>query len=309
MKQINNEAGMLSAMDDTYLTAKQAAAYLHFNEKKLYELANAREVPAAKVGGKWLFPRAMLDEWLLEQAHGGALTDRLLLAGSDDPWLTAAMTQLAASIGSQAFIAYAPNGTLPGLELLAQRRISACAIHWGPAARADTAHPALLRRYAGHDQWTLIRLAGREQGIILRPGIDAADLETLAGYDYRWAMRQGGAGSQHYLLTALTDRGFRAEDCTTVTTALSEREAAALVAQGVADCAPGTRGAAEEFGLDFLPLGWEAFDLAIPKALYFRRLFQQLLDTLGSETSRALAARLKGYDLSPLGRNLLTDVA
>jgi excisionase family DNA binding protein len=305
---MNHATGMLSTMDDTYLTAKQAAAYLHFNEKKLYELANAREVPAAKVGGKWLFPRAMLDEWLLEQAHGGALTDRLLLAGSDDPWLAAAMAQLAVSVGSKAFIAYAPNGTLPGLELLAQRRVSACAIHWGPATRADTAHPALLRRYASHDQWTLIRLARREQGIILRPGIDAVDLETLAGYDYRWAMRQGGAGSQHFLLTSLTDRGFRAEDCTTVSTALSEREAAALVAQGIADCAPGTRGAAGEFGLDFLPLGWEAFDLALPKTLYFRRLFQQLLDVLGSEASRALATRLKGYDLSPLGRNLLTNL-
>lgn len=295
--------------DSPYLTAKLAAAYLHINEKKLYELANARQVPAAKVGGKWLFPRAMLDEWLLEQAHGGALTDRLLLAGSDDPWLASAMSELAAKVGNTAFIAYAPNGTLPGLELLAQRRISACALHWGPVERSELAHPALLRRHAGHEQWTLIRLARREQGIILRPGIAVSDLETLAGYDFRWAMRQGGAGSQHYLLTALTDRGFRSEDCTTVATALSERQAAALVAQGVADCAPGTRGAAGEFGLDFLPLGWEAFDLALPKALYFRRLFQQLIDILGSEASRALAARLGGYDLTPLGRSTPLDQA
>lgn len=55
--------------DSPYLTARLAAAYLHINEKKLYELANAREVPAAKVGGKWLFSRALLDAWLLEQAH------------------------------------------------------------------------------------------------------------------------------------------------------------------------------------------------------------------------------------------------
>lgn len=295
------------APDSPYMTARQAAAYLHVNEKKLYELANARELPAAKVGGKWLFPRAMLDEWLLEQAHGGALTDRLLLAGSDDPWLASAVAQLAAGVGASAFIAYTPNGTLPGLDLLAQRRIGASALHWGPAARSDLQHPALLRRHAGHAQWTLVRLARREQGIIVRPGSNAADLETLAGYDYRWAMRQGGAGSQHFLLTALTDRGFRSEDCSTVATALSERQAAALVAQGVADCAPGTRGAAGEFGLDFLPLGWEAFDLALPKTLYFRHLFQQLLDTLGSGALRELAARLGGYDLTPLGRTIAVD--
>mgnify|MGYP000922638098 CR=1 FL=1 len=58
------------------LNARQAATYLQLNEKKLYELANSRELPAARVGGKWLFPRALLDEWLLEQAHGGALTER-----------------------------------------------------------------------------------------------------------------------------------------------------------------------------------------------------------------------------------------
>ena len=44
------------------LTAREAAAFLHLNEKKLYELANSREIPAARIGGKWLFPRALLEE-------------------------------------------------------------------------------------------------------------------------------------------------------------------------------------------------------------------------------------------------------
>ena len=77
------------------LTAREAAAFLHLNEKKLYELANSREIPAARIGGKWLFPRALLEDWLLEQAHGGALTDRLLITGSDDPLLAATTAALA----------------------------------------------------------------------------------------------------------------------------------------------------------------------------------------------------------------------
>lgn len=48
---------MSAGTDSPYLTARQAAAYLQINEKKLYELANGRELPAARVGGKWLFPR------------------------------------------------------------------------------------------------------------------------------------------------------------------------------------------------------------------------------------------------------------
>ena len=289
------------------LNARQAAAYLQLNEKKLYQLANSRELPAARVGGKWLFPRALLDEWLLEQAHGGALTDRLLLTGSDDPLLAATVAALAPELAAEAFVAYSPTGTLAGLELLARRRANACALHWGSDAHRASQHPMLLRRFPMHRHWTLVRLARREQGVILRPGLEVGGIETLAAFDYRWAMRQAGAGSRHFLESALADRGLRPEDCSVAAVAHTEREAAGLVARGEADCAPGTRAAAGEFGLDFLPLGWEAFDLALPREIMFRKLFQRLLQAYGSAPMAAVAERFGGYDLSPLGRVLALD--
>ena len=82
----------------------------------------------------------------------------------------------------------------------------------------------------------------------------------------------------------------------------AEREAAAQIAMGHADVAPGARGAATEFGLDFVPIGWEAYDLALHRAVYFRTLFQKLLDHLkGSECLR-LAHLLGGYDFSDMGQ-------
>lgn len=289
------------------LNAREAAAFLQLNEKKLYELANSRELPAARVGGKWLFPRALLEEWLLEQAHGGALTDRLLITGSDDPLLAATVGALAPALGGEAFVAYSPTGTLAGLELLARRRASVCALHWGGVEHSAQQHAMLLRRFAPHRQWALVRLALREQGVILRRGLEVDGIETLAAFDYRWAMRQPGAGSAHFLESALASRGFAAADCSAVATAHTEREAAALVAREDADCAPGTRAAAAEFGLGFLALGWEAFDLALPRDVLFRRLFQDLLAAHGDARSQALAQRLGGYDLSPLGRVLGLD--
>lgn len=289
------------------LNAREAAAFLQLNEKKLYELANSRELPAARVGGKWLFPRALLEEWLLEQAHGGALTDRLLITGSDDPLLAATVGALAPALGGEAFVAYSPTGTLAGLELLARRRASVCALHWGGVEHSAQQHAMLLRRFAPHRQWALVRLALREQGVILRRGLEVDGIETLAAFDYRWAMRQPGAGSAHFLESALASRGFAAADCSAVATAHTEREAAALVAREDADCAPGTRAAAAEFGLGFLALGWEAFDLALPRDVLFRRLFQDLLAAHGDARSQALANRLGGYDLSPLGRVLGLD--
>ena len=289
------------------LTAREAAAFLHLNEKKLYELANSREIPAARIGGKWLFPRALLEEWLLEQAHGGALTDRLLITGSDDPLLAATTAALAGALGAEGLVAYSPTGTVTGLELLARRRANVCALHWGDVAHSVHQHSLLLRRFGGCRQWALVRLALREQGVILRRGLDIGGIETLAAFDSRWAMRQAGAGSRHFLESALASRGFSVDDCSVVAEARTEREAAALIAREDADCAPGTRAAAAEFGLGFLSLGWEALDLALPREILFRRLFQDLLAAHGDLRSQTLARRLGGYDLTPLGRVLGLD--
>ncbi len=209
------------------LDTREAAAFLHLNEKKLYELAKNGELPAARVGGKWLFPRALLEEWLLEQAHGGALTDRLLITGSDDPLLSATVAALAPALGAEAFVAYSPTGTLAGLELLARRRANVCALHWGGVEHSVQQHAMLLRRFGPHRKWALVRLALREQGVILRRGLQVDGIETLAAFDYRWAMRQPGAGSAHFLESALASRGFSAADCSAVATAHTEREAAA----------------------------------------------------------------------------------
>ncbi|KON81617.1 helix-turn-helix transcriptional regulator [Azoarcus sp. PA01] len=293
-----------AALESPCLTAKQAAAYLHLNEKKLYELANSREIPAARIGGKWLFPRQLLDDWLLEQAHGGLFTDRLLIAGSGDPLLAAAVDALAPDLGAQALVAYSATGAVPGIEQLVRRRVELSLLHWGDAQHSLAQHATLLRSYPGHARWTLVRLALREQGVLVRPRFAGQPLEKLAGQDVRWAMRRAGSGSQHFLASALTDCGIRAEDCSAVTTARSEREAVALLARDEADCAPGSRAAASEAGLAFLALGWAALDVALPKEVFFRHLFQQLLARLGAPDLRDLAARLGGYDLTPLGHVL-----
>ena len=56
--------------EESYLTVRQLAQYVHLNEKKIYALIKEGRVPATKVSGKWLFPRRLVDEWLIESAHG-----------------------------------------------------------------------------------------------------------------------------------------------------------------------------------------------------------------------------------------------
>ena len=295
-------AVLMPQNNDAFMSVKQVAAYLQLNEKKVYALVNDGQIPATKVTGKWMFPRELIDRWMMDSAHGGLLTDRLVIAGSDDPLLYRIVTAFAHDINSLAQVSYTPTGTRLGLELLQASRVDVSALHWGPSAESRTRHPALLRQHPRHRNWVLIRAFSREQGLIVRPETAArgVDAEHLIGAGYRWVQRQAGAGAQRFFMEMRKMRGIDAALNVTVT-ALSEREAASAIVLDQADVAPGARAAAGEAGLGFIPLGLEAFDLALPRNIWFRRLFQDLLNRLQSGECRQIADRLGGYDFSESG--------
>lgn len=286
-----------------FMTVREVARYLRLNEKKVYELVNEGRIPATRLTGKWLFPRNLVDQWLMESSHGGLLTDRMVIAGSDDPLLYRAIMLLAAELRGQASISYAVTGTQLGLTLLARRRADLCGLHWGPEAESGQRHPALLRQYPQHEDWVLVRLLRREQGLIMAPELWAATgrFDQLFRPQVRWVERQEGAGSQRFLQEIIAQHGVDPADRRVTARAYSERDAAASIAMGHADVAPGIRAAAVEFGLDFQPIGWEAFDLALPRGVYFRTLFRRLLEQLRGTECQRLAQLLGGYDLAGVG--------
>lgn len=286
-----------------FLNTRQAAAYLQVNEKKVYALAAQGRIPATKVTGKWLFARDLLDQWLVESSHRGVLADRLIVTGSDDPLLERLLRRLGSALEGHALVSYSSLGTGLGLRLLASARADVCAIHWGRAEESAVRHAALVEGFRQHRHWAIVRAFRREQGLILPRGTPTGgDPRTLLAGARRFALRQEGSGSHRFLLEALADCGMRPEDLAAGGRALSEREAASMVARGEADLSAGARAAAGEFGLGFLALGEEAFDLVLSHEVYFRRLFQRLLEELSGASTRALAARLGGYDLGETGR-------
>ncbi len=283
-----------------FMSVRQVADYLHLNEKKIYALVREGKIPATKITGKWIFPRELVDRWLLESSHGGLLTDRLVVAGSDDPLLYHLVLHLARDVESRALVSYSPTGTRLGLGLLATGRADIAGVHWGPAEESHIRHPALLRQFRDHRDWLLVRAFRREQGLMVRPELREryADVAALLHAPLRWAMRQEGAGSQRFLQEALAAHDISDESLNASATALSEREAAAAIATGRADLAPGVRASAAEFGLAFLPMGWESFDFALRRGVYFRTLFQRLLDSLRTPEASTFASQLGGYDLT-----------
>ena len=255
-------AAVMMPQNDVFMSVKQVAAYLQLNEKKIYALVNEGKIPATKVTGKWMFPRELIDRWMMDSAHGGLLTDRLVIAGSDDPLLFRAVTAFARDVNALAQVSYTPTGTRLGLELLQANRVDVSALHWGPAAESRIRHPALLRQHTQHRNWVLIRAFTREQGLIVSQDLarQTDEPESLIGRDLRWVQRQPGAGAQRFMME-MRKASTATEAVNVTATALSEREAAAAIVLGQADIAPGARAAATEAGLGFVSFGLEALSL------------------------------------------------
>jgi putative molybdopterin biosynthesis protein len=287
-----------------FLDVRQVAQYLNLNEKKVYALVSEGRIPGTKVTGKWMFPRDLIDRWMMESSHGGLLSDRLIMAGGDDPLLHRVVRNLTRDAGARALVSYTATGTRLGLELLQAHRADACPMHWGPSEESHLRHPALLGQYGGHRRWVLIRAFRREQGVLLRPELanGGVDLGRLLRRPLRWAMRQEGAGARRFFDETLTRYGSEVRTLNAQVTALSERDAAAALVLGLADAAPGGRAAAAEMGLGFVSIGWESFDLALERGIYFRKLFQALIARLRDPETAQLARLLGGYDLAEAGR-------
>lgn len=44
------------------LTTREVARYVRLNEKKVYALVSEGQLPAARLSGKWLFPKHLIDQ-------------------------------------------------------------------------------------------------------------------------------------------------------------------------------------------------------------------------------------------------------
>jgi putative molybdopterin biosynthesis protein len=79
---------------------------------------------------------------------------------------------------------------------------------------------------------------------------------------------------------------------------------AAAVSSGRADCGMGIHAAAAALGLDFLPLFRERYDLVIPLEHYGGTLLAPALDLLADDAFRSEVARMPGYHVQVMGKEL-----
>ena len=283
------------------MTTREVAAYLRLKERKVYELVRHGGIPCTRVTGKWLFPKPMIDLWLMEHAEGPG-RERLVeppavVTGSHDPlldWsLQASACGLAALFG----------GSTDGLARFARGEAAVCGLHM-PDTEGDGYNVEAVRRAATDHDIVLIEWARRRQGLMLAPGNPRgiAGLADLADGDTRLIDRQEGAGSRLLLDRLLAEAGIERDRLTVVADhAVSETDVARQVHAGHADAGLGIEAAAHEAGLAFVPLAEERFDLVLARRTYFEPPFQKLIALTRSDRFAERAATLGGYDVSHTG--------
>jgi putative molybdopterin biosynthesis protein len=285
-------------------TTAEAAAYLRLKERKIYEMVAEGTVPCTKVTGRWLFPKAELDQWLASSVTRPAGMTRPapapIVAGSHDPLLEWALRESGSGLATLAV------GSEAGLARFLDGESIAAGIHLHALEDPEAdANVAVMASRSDLQDAVLIGFCKREQGFLLPPGnpLKIKSIEDVIAKRARITMRPKGAGAQ-LLLLALLHQAKAALDQLNAAGPVSPTgpDIAQAVRAGRADTGIATRGVASAAGLDFVPLVWERFDLVMRQRDYFQAPLQGALRFLSTGEFAARAGELGGYDLADTGK-------
>lgn len=284
-----------------YMTTDEVAKYLRLNPKKIYALLAEGQMPAARVSGKWLFPKKLIDRWVEENTvypiEGliGAVMDRMLIfQGSDDWFLSRVVSNLWEK--HQVSVASAKVGSMAGLRALKDGLAHFSGFHVGDKN--------LVEFVKKGQSLHVIDYAHRSQGLIY----DATKLGEISGLadvidrSLRFAYRQKASGTYR-----LTEKLFKEIDADIDSLPLlgpitSHQEVARAVKTGEADAGIGIQIVAEMLGLDFLPLIEEEYKLGVPGYFFGQTAMDRFMDLFLSESKTLARRHATGYSFRSLGK-------
>ena len=281
-----------------YLTTAEVCEYLRLKERTIYDLVARGAIPCSRATGKLLFPRRLVDRWVESRVEmqEGVVAPPPIVAGSSDPLLEWALRE------SGSGLATLFEGSGGGLKRFAAGEAVATGLHLiGPDGSYNV---EAIRALAGVSDVVLIQWAWREQGLVVARGnplglIEAGDLRKKRP---RLIRRQRGSGADTLLETLLARSDLAPADLDIVAgVALTEADVANAVTEGVADCGLAVGAVARRFGLGFVPLQRERFDLALRRRAFFEPPLQRLFAFARTEAFRKQAEMLGSYDVSATG--------
>jgi putative molybdopterin biosynthesis protein len=219
----------------------------------------------------------------------------LVVAGCDPalPLLETPLALLDPPVG----FAWWPCGSAEALRLAAAGLVHVAGVHQPgdePAHEGDAAAIPGGAEVVGFTSW--------REGLVVRPGAQVTGLGDLARQGLRLVNREPGAQARTLLdRERLRLRLDPAELPGYHSQAAGHLQVAAAVAGRLADAGVSSEPAALAYGLDFIPLADERFDLVLPAKHAASREVQGLLRVLTSPWLLAQLASLPGYDPGSCG--------
>ena len=217
----------------------------------------------------------------------------VVVAGCD-PALPLLETPLALLDPPLAF-AWWPCGSAEALRLAAAGLVHAAGVHRvGPREGDDTSSIPGGAEAVGFASW--------REGLVVRPGAGVRGLDDVARQGLRLVNREPGAQARTLLDRERLRLGLEPSQLPGYDSlAAGHLQVAAAIVGGLADAGVSSEPAALAYGLDFIPLAEERFDLLLPAKHAASREVQGLLKVLTSPWLLAQLASLPGYDAARCG--------
>jgi putative molybdopterin biosynthesis protein len=232
----------------------------------------------------------------------GPLRPTLLVAGCD-PGLPLLEVPLSLLDPPVEFLWW-PCASQEALSLAAAGLVHAAGAHLrGRSGDYNTSAAGELLR----DGADVVGFSSWREGLVLRPehAAKVADVAGVVSAGLRLVNREPGAEARRVLDRELARIGISGPDLAGYnTTATGHLEVAAAIGAGLADAGVASEPAALAYGLSFVPLTAERFDLIIPASMTGTREVQGLLRVLSSPWLLSQLASLPGYDVSQCGERI-----
>lgn len=247
--------------------------------------------------------RLALDRWrVIEQESSFPAAREVRFNGSHDPavaWLAAHFPEIAP--GYRLDLSF--TGSLGGLIALAEGKTEIAGCHlWD--AESNTYNLPYVQRLLPGMRVVLVTLAHRRLGMIVPPGnpLGIHELQDLARPGLRFANRQSGSGTRVWLDTMLRRLGMHPDAIQGYSNGMMTHfDVARAVAEGQADAGLGLEFASHTYGLGFIYLAHEKYELVVPAARFDLPPIQSLIEWLQDITGKEALSNLAGYDVAATG--------
>jgi putative molybdopterin biosynthesis protein len=225
----------------------------------------------------------------------------VVVAGCD-PALPLLETPLALLDPPLAF-AWWPCGSAEALRLAAAGLVHAAGVHRvGPGEGGDSSGIPGGDSSGIPGGAEVVGFASWREGLVVRPGAGVRGLDDVAGRGLRLVNREPGAQARTLLDRERLRLGLEPSQLAGYDSlAAGHLQVAAAIVGGLADAGVSSEPAALAYGLDFIPLAEERFDLLLPAKYAASREVQGLLKVLTSPWLLAQLASLPGYDAARCG--------